>query len=742
MRQLMESKGILHQTLCVHTPQQNGVVERKHRHILNVTRSLMFHSVLPLKFWGEAILTALVYKVTTVFDKLRVFGCLCFATKLNNSDKFSERADKCIFLGYAFDKKGYKVLSLDSNLVFVSRDIKFYESVFPFKLKHSSLTDKSTVLLDDLFSYDESISYSILLDNTNLEELRGAHQLNGASADQNLDETFPSNVSNQSGEADVPSSDEVVPTSSLLTEENVSFDTNPSDGRTIHMPSRFSDYVVEGKHKYGIERSVNYSALNSENLCFVASLNKIVEPQTYSEAVLDPKWIKAMNEEMEALYRNSTWEIVGLPKGRKAIGCRWIYKIKYKSNGEIERYKARLVAKGYSQREGIDYEETFSPVAKIVTVRVCLTLAIHHAWPLYQLDINNAFLYGDPSENVYMQLPEGYHSKKDNRVCRLIKSLYGLKQAPRKWNEKRSSSLSSFGFEQSINDYSLFVKKVKHVIVILLVYVDDIIITGNCRDELENVKKKLKSQFLIKDLGELKYFLGIEVIKTGQGICLNQRKYCLELLQEFGMLACKPVKTPLEPNLVIKRECDLDPSDYVTVKVLKRLSRERNSYNKKFIGFVDADWAKCLFSRRSVTGYLVYFAGSLVSWKRKKQSTVSRSSTESEYRALGSVTCEIVWILKLLCDLGITGLNPIKIFCDNESAIKLVLNPVFNERSKHFEVDLHFVREMVENGVIKVNKVDSLNQNADVLTKALGSSQHEYISSRLGLINVFKHNKS
>ncbi|XP_052621017.1 secreted RxLR effector protein 161-like [Lactuca sativa] len=160
------------------------------------------------------------------------------------------------------------------------------------------------------------------------------------------------------------------------------------------------------------------------------------------------------------------------------------------------------------------------------------------------------------------------------------------------------------------------------------------------------------------------------------------------------------------------------------------------------IGSVDADWAKCLFSRRSVTGYLVYFAGSLVSWKSKKQSTVSRSSTESEYKALGSVTCEIIWILKLLYDLGITGLNPVNIFCDNESAIKLVLNPVFHERSKHFEVDLHFVREKVENGIIKVNKIDSLNQNADVLTKALGSSQHEYIFNRLGLINVFKYNKS
>nr|KAJ0193879.1 hypothetical protein LSAT_V11C800413930 [Lactuca sativa] len=340
------------------------------------------------------------------------------------------------------------------------QDVKFYKSVFPFKPRTSSLTDKSNVPLNssDLFSYDESLHSSTLLNNTILDDLRSVHQSDDVAADHYLDETCPSNVNNQIGEAHVPTSNVIFPSSSTLTEESGSINTNPSKGhstrvtrsrRNIHMPVRFSDYVVEGKHKYGIERSVNYSTLNSENLCFVSNLNKIIDPKSYSEAALDPNWIKAMNEEMEI---------------------------------------------------------------------------------------------------VYMQLPEGYHSKDDVRVCKLIKSLYGLKQAPRKWNEKLCCSLSTFGFKQSINDYSLFVKVSKNTIVILLVYVDDIIIIGNCKVELENVKNFLKSQFLIKDLGKLKYFLGIE------------------LLLEFGMLACKPVTTPLEANLVIKRECDLDGSDYVLLK--------------------------------------------------------------------------------------------------------------------------------------------------------------------------------
>ena len=203
---------------------------------------------------------------------------------------------------------------------------------------------------------------------------------------------------------------------------------------------RFSDYVVEGKYKYGIGKTVNYAILSPENFCFVSNLNKTLEPKNFFEASTDSNWISAMNEEMEALYRNKTWEITNLLSNRKPIGCMWVYKIKYKSNGEVERYKARLVAKGYSKKEGIDYEETFSPVAKMVTVRVVVSLAVNYSWKLYQLDVNNGFLYGNFDEDVYMTLPQGYHTPGDTRVCKLLKSLYGLKQAPRKWNEKLCSS--------------------------------------------------------------------------------------------------------------------------------------------------------------------------------------------------------------------------------------------------------------------------------------------------------------
>ncbi|GKA71085.1 ribonuclease H-like domain-containing protein [Tanacetum coccineum] len=227
--------------------------------------------------------------------------------------------------------------------------------------------------------------------------------------------------------------------------------------RKTSLPSRLKDYEIQGKVKYGLNRYVNYAKLSSDNNSFVTNLNKTVEPKTYKEASTNSRWAQAMNKEIKALYRNETWEITDLPKERKPIGSKWIFKIKFKSSGEVERYKARLVAKGFSKKEGLDYEETFSPVVKMVTVRCVLSIAFQNSWSIFQLDVNNTFMYGDLVEDVYMSLPKGFFVHGDQRVCKLKKSLYGLKQAPRKWNEKLSSVLCELGFNQSKNLASLIV---------------------------------------------------------------------------------------------------------------------------------------------------------------------------------------------------------------------------------------------------------------------------------------------
>ena len=270
-----------------------------------------------------------------------------------------------------------------------------------------------------------------------------------------------------------------------------------------------------------------------------------------------------MRAEIDALELNNTWTLTHLPPGKKAIGCKWVYKIKYHPDGSIERYKARLVAKGYSQQEGIDYTETFAPVAKMTTVRTILAIASARNWHLHQLDVNNAFLYGDLDEEVYMQLPPGFGRKGETRVCKLTKSLYGLKQASRQWYSKLSSTLIDAGYTQSKADYSLFVRSYKGNFTAILVYVDDIIVTGNSLEQINADKKFLSDHFKLKDLGILKYFLGIEVARSTKGIFLSQRKYALEILEDTGFLGSKPSNFPMEQNLALSEsegELIADPS--------------------------------------------------------------------------------------------------------------------------------------------------------------------------------------
>lgn len=274
-----------------------------------------------------------------------------------------------------------------------------------------------------------------------------------------------------------------------------------------------------------------------------------MEPQSYAQASKHEQWIAAMQKELKALEANDTWTTVTLPPEKTPIGCKWVYKIKLNADGTIERYKARLVAKGYTQQEGIDYKETFAPVAKMVTIRVLLAIAVHYDWHIEQLDVNNAFLHGDLHEEVYMTIPQGYsQSLPPNTVCKLNKSLYGLKQANRQWFTKLSCFLNDLGFQQSYADTSFFTLKQGSDFTALVVYVDDILIAGNNSILIKSIKKQLDDKFSIKDLGPLHYYLGIEFLRNKGGLAMTQRKYALELLHTAGILDENPSNTPFDPH--------------------------------------------------------------------------------------------------------------------------------------------------------------------------------------------------
>ena len=270
------------------------------------------------------------------------------------------------------------------------------------------------------------------------------------------------------------------------------------------------------------------------------------EPSSYGEAVMNPAWQQAMTQEFEALHTNHTWDLVSLPSGKKAIGCKWVYKVKHKADGTVERFKARLVVKGYTQEAEVDYAETFPPVIKMTTVRVLLDTTVKKGWNISQLDVNNAFLHGDLHEEVYMEVPPGLAIHKPGLVCRLNKSLYGLKQASRQWYAKLTEALYSKGYTHSLNDYSLFHKKSETSSIFVVVYVDDVILTGTNVSEIEELKTFLHDQFKIKDLGKLHYFLGMEVLYKDDGLIISQRKFVHDMLKHYKVASMNSCTSPLD----------------------------------------------------------------------------------------------------------------------------------------------------------------------------------------------------
>ncbi|PKU88027.1 Retrovirus-related Pol polyprotein from transposon TNT 1-94 [Dendrobium catenatum] len=527
LSQFLKQHGILHQISCPYTPKQNGVAERKHRHVIETTRSLLDTASVPYKYWPDAVLTA-TYLINRIpspntdnvspyellnhkapsYAHLRTFGSACFPLiPANARHKLQPKAQLCVFLGYSDNYKGYKCCDLHNNKIIFSRHVTFDENCFPF-LNSSSNHNTENVQISPLFLTPTSVYQP------------------GTSHTSHTPTPAPSSIIQQ-----IPSTQAIV---------------NPeaSDQQTTTAPQfqkQQATHQMLTRSKIGsLKPTVRLNLIHHHQ-----ATNNPADPTTYAEANKSVEWRQAMAAEFLALQQQGTWDLVQPPSDATVLGCKWTYRTKLHSDGSVAKHKARLVAQGNHQEYGLDYTETFSPVAKLPTIRILLAIALHYDWTVQQLDVANAFLHGSLTETVYMHQPQGFKDTvHPNYVCRLHKAIYGLKQAPRQWYNTFTSFLTSIGFKHCQSDPSLLIFRTSNISIFLLIYVDDLLITGNSSVKIQDIINMLNTKFTMKHLGAANSFMGIQIKRTADIFFLSQKPYANFILQMAELHHCNPLSNP------------------------------------------------------------------------------------------------------------------------------------------------------------------------------------------------------
>lgn len=756
----LTQNGIVHQTTIPYSPQQNGVAERMNRTLIDLVRSMIHSQHLEKSFWAEALRTAVYIRNRVISRSLpegitphhrwhgkaadlshcRIFGCRCFyiipKSKLR---KLDPRARQAIFIGYLENSKGYKLWDVEEKRCIMSRDVKFHEE-------------------------KTNIPARVRFDTTS----------RGGDTEAQLDVVDKS--STPRSDSDSEDGDEDPVWSDPTTDSN----TTPADDTVDKSTTQPVQQILRRSARESKKTSEWWKA--SANV----ALSARVVPLSYKAATVPANidfWKPGIDKEHDCLLRNNTWTLEKRRTEMHVLPSKYVFRVKN------EGPKARVVAVGCHQLYGVDYLETFAPVVKLTTIRAVLALAAHYDLEVEQMDVITAFLNGDLKDEIYMEIPEGLRtSKNSGMVCKLRKSLYGLKQSPRQWYAKIHQYLTKdLRLCCSINDPCLYVRKTSSGILIVCLYVDDLLIVGNSKPEIAAIKGELSKRFEMKDLGPAKVMLGIEITRDrlNRKLIITQHEYTHEILRRFRMEECRTVSTPMDKSTLMELDTDGAPVPgnvpyrqaigsliYLVsctrpdlAFTVRRLSQYLESPRKQHweavkralrylwttrdygilfdgrhgasvVGYSDSDYAGCTVTRKSTSGYVFLLAGGAISWKSKKQSVVTTSSCEAEYVASCMAAKEAIWLSRLIADLHQeTTPAIIPIHVDNNGAKDLAVNATINERSKHIDVQYHFVRQSTCDGKISLERCDTADQVADPLTKPLDKQAHQKHCTSQGLRN-------